>query len=439
MTKQNPGTTEEEHTKALETYDIIIIGWGASGLMSAALISEWLDQTNRDSFTVCLIERNKEVGKKIKISWGGRCNFTTGKEDKKAILGSYPRWSHFLKAGMGKYPPKKIRQLFERWWVPSKIERDGRVFPMSDKSDDIIQALRRPSQERVNTYFIQDSITHISQRGDGMYALSGLHASYQARYLIIATWGSAYHHTGSTGDGYTFARSLGHQITPIAPSLSSLEVSKESLDMMRELQGYSYAETTLSVLWGEKRAHGWLIFTHFGISGPAVFALSAWYAYTEISMTSPMWCTITFGESDDLTARLQATMEKHPKKQFINTFMEVTGASERLISCMYKNCIHTGYTENTRIARSTREEWLNIWKKWIAVEIIKRRPGDEFVSAGWVDTKEISPESCESHLSPHLYFVGEIIDADGITGGFNFQNCWVTAHLASADILKKLT
>ncbi|MFO0764051.1 MAG: aminoacetone oxidase family FAD-binding enzyme [Candidatus Gracilibacteria bacterium] len=419
--------------------EIAIIGAGAAGLMCGLRLAESLGEHQAN---ITIYEKNSEIGKKIRISGGGRCNFTTGREEKSHILEAYIRGSEFLKYGIGKYSPKKIREFFAFHGVESRMEDDGRVFPMSNKSGDIVGvfecAISTHNHLNLSTKM---SLRSLKQQGEQFELIFGTNEKIGADVVVLTTGGNAYAHTGSNGDGYEFARSMDHTITPLSPSLNSFETLPLFGDFLL-LQGVALKKVVFRE--SDKKevlCTGDMIFTHFGISGPGVFALAASLAYREITPehTLKLILALTSENFEQVEQRLIKILSEHPKKTLGNILHLLIPLPERFSELLWKDqkIIHLDRTAST-VSREERKYIIHTLLSSINITLTKRRPGDEFVTAGGIDTDEVSNKTCESKITPNLYFAGEILNIDGITGGFNFQSCWVTASLVSDGIIEKM-
>lgn len=404
---------------------IAIIGGGAAGLMCAATLAE--SGIEADIF---LIEKNSGLGKKVLISGGGRCNVTTGLTDVRELLKRYPRGSAFLQKAMYHFPPLAVRSWFEDRGVPLKVEEDLRVFPVSDQGSDIVGVFETVfSHGRVNV-FLGRQVTAVQQAETGFVIQYKNHPQMEVDAVVFTTGGQAYRQTGSTGDGYAFAESLGHTITPLAASLSAF--------ILREpwpgtLAGISWPKAKLSS--GASHWTGPFLFTHKGITGPAVFALSAMIAFELCTPQSPLLFQIDlFPDTsiDELTLRIKQKTQEQGKKALatVLTFLMPRAFVDVCLDQLYLNpMLHAAELSKEDIHRLV--EWL----KGIPLHAISRVAGDEFVTAGGVETKEVDPRTMESLHMPGIYFAGEILNIDGFTGGFNLQASWATGHLAAEAIV----
>lgn len=402
---------------------VAIIGGGAAGLMAAATILE----TSADA-EVVLIERNNGLGKKVLISGGGRCNVTTGIRDVKAVLRCYPRGEKFLSKALYGFPPESVVDWFEAHGVPLKTEEDLRVFPVSDNGKDVVgvfELLFRNPRVRV---VLNAHAVGVKKTGAQFEISLKTGEPILADRLILTTGGQAYRQTGSTGDGYAFALSFGHTITPLAPSLNAF-YAKESWP--KEISGLSFVRATITAHRAKDTSFtGPLLFTHRGVTGPAVFALSSLIAFEPYGPTEPLKITIDLFpdlSASDLLQKITELIEAHPKKSAANVLDMLLPKSLVPVSCR-----ETELSPERRANEITKKERDAIvtWLKATPLTIIGRDAGDEFVTAGGVELTEVNPSTMESKISPGLFFAGEILNIDGFTGGFNLQASWATGRLA---------
>jgi predicted Rossmann fold flavoprotein len=402
---------------------IAIIGGGAAGLMAAAAIHE-----NAPDAKVHLIEKNDGLGKKVIISGGGRCNVTTGLRDMREVLSKYPRGGKFLNSVMRRFPPEAVYAWFEAHGVPLKIEEDLRVFPQSDDGHDVVGAFERLFRGSNVEVMLKRHAIRIERDGD-LYRIHFKDGStLEADRLILTTGGQAFRHTGSTGDGYAFAEALGHRVTALAPSLNSF-FTKETWP--KDVSGLSFEKARLTAKFAKSYTFtGPMLFTHRGVSGPAVFALSSLVAFEKYDAATPMKLSIDLFpdlKEEALLERLEAALREHPKKGLGNVLDFLMSKSLALALCG-----DLGLDPETRAAEVAKKDIRRVtaWLKGVPLTVIGRGAGDEFVTAGGVDLSDVDPKTMGSKISPGLYFAGEILDIDGFTGGFNLQASWAAGRVA---------
>ncbi len=418
---------------------VAIIGGGAAGMMCAATLLENMPST--EPLSVALFDKNTKLGVKVLISGGGRCNVTTGITDKKILLTKYIRWSDFLKPSLSSFPPQKVKARFENHGVPLKIEEDLRVFPVSDDGKDIVGIFEKLfSESNSLENYLGHWVISIKKNDKNFILTLDDNTTQTVDILVIATGGNAYAKTGSSGDGYEFARQLGHSITPLGPSLNSFLSAQQR---PKNLSGLSLPSAKLetSLFSGEKKSVTWpMLFTHFGISWPAVFALSAYLSKEEISAQSPQKIFLTIDSSryfHDREKDLISLFQAHPAKQ-INSILG-NFFPDRLVEEICKACEISTTQKVSSITKDQRKAVCHLLTGSREINLTARRPWDEFVTAGWVSLSEISSKKLESLICPDLYFAGEVMDIDGVTGWFNLQSSRATGRQAWLSILEKLS
>jgi len=424
-------------------------------MMAASAVSDGVPDCE-----VMLFEKNAYLGAKVIISGGGRCNVTSGIFDIKKLLENYPRGAKFLMSAMFRFSPEKVIEWFESRGARMKIEEDMRVFPVSDSGKDVVGALEMDLRaKRVRIFFganvvsaRKDGDVFVIETTDGSAggAIGGFAAgnvtgaglettTYKTDFLVITTGGNAYRHTGSTGDGYAFAKNLGHSITKLAPSLSSFFGSDEWL---HAVAGVSFARAglTLASFDGKRvfKRTGAMVFTHNGVSGPAVFAVSAMAAYEVFGKERPMLLAINFfpdESAEDLGKRFQILAAAHGKKRLVNLLDLLLPKSfcDVFVQILKLN----PDLPAAEISKEQRKMIVDMLVNF-KIQIVGRGAGSEFVTAGGVDLNEVHSHSMESKLCPGLYFAGEILDVDGFTGGFNLQASWACGKLAGDSIAKRM-
>ncbi|MGN1086226.1 MAG: NAD(P)/FAD-dependent oxidoreductase [Porcipelethomonas sp.] len=403
--------------------DVIIIGGGAAGAMAGV-------HSARFGNRVIIFEPNGKIGKKLFITGKGRCNVTNNCSNDELIR-NIPRNPRFLYSAFSQYSTEDVMNFFEWAGVPLKTERGNRVFPESDKSADIIAALERELKaadvkiipERVKSLIIENGVC-CGVKTDSK--------EYRSRSVLIATGGKSYPQTGSTGDGYTLAKSAGHTVTKLEPSLIPLVCNeKYCADMM----GLSLKNVTLSLYDGDKKIFselGEMLFTHFGVSGPLVLSASS-----HIEKMQPDRYSLKIDLKPGLThqqldARLQRDFGENINRIFGNSLSKLLPA--KLIPVAVRL---SGVEGERRINQVTREERVRFGELLKAFPLTVKgfRPIEEaIITSGGVDVKEINPKTMESKLVKSLYFAGEVIDVDGYTGGFNLQIAFSTAYCAAMNM-----
>lgn len=411
---------------------VIVIGGGASGMMAALTAAE-------NGAEVMLLEKNDRLGKKMLITGKGRCNVTTDKEIDEMIR-SFVHNGKFLYTAFNSFSNQQVQQFFEDAGVPLKVERGERVFPVSDQSKDIVNALRRKLQEAGVDLWLNAAVKEVLlEDGKAVGVLLPNGKKLLADSVIIATGGASYPGTGSTGDGYRFAEKAGHTVVNLRPSLIPLECAE---GYVKALQGLSLKNVTLTIetAEGQKLAQefGEMLFTHFGISGPIVLtssykAVDYWQKHKQ-----PLLGSIDFKPAlsrEKLDARLLREFEEQNKKQLKNSLH--TLMPSKLIPVFIQRCGISPDKALHQITKEERQRMVDLLKDF-RFTIFKARPLEEaIVTAGGISVKEVSPKTMESKLVKNLYFIGEVLDVDGMTGGFNLQAAFSTGYLAGIACTKE--
>lgn len=409
------------------TFDCIVVGGGAAGMMAAAKCAE-------KGLSTLVIEKNSALGKKLRITGKGRCNLTNNcaPED---FFENVINGKKFLMSAIYKFNSWDTMALFEELGLPLKTERGDRVFPESDNAADVVMALKKYMaaggvkvlQDRVVSVAISDGYVRgvVTENGRKLTAAA----------VIIATGGKSYPVTGSTGDGYRLASKLGHRVTEIKPSLVPVNTAES---WIKKLQGLSLKNVVLNVFDGNKKVFsemGEMLFTHFGVSGPLVLSASCHMdglPDRKYKMSVDLKPAL---DEKKLDARILRDFEKNSNKDFINSLSELLPA--KLIPVIVDL---SGINPRAKIRQITREERkkLCMLMKNLEFNAISMRPVSEaIITAGGIDTSEINPSTMESRLVNGLYFAGEVMDVHGYTGGFNLQIAFATANLAAENIGKR--
>ncbi len=406
---------------------IAIIGGGAAGLMAAATLCE-----RGLGKELLLLERNKILGQKVLISGGGRCNVTTGLEDLKELLKKYPRGANFLRTALYAFPPMAMREWVEAHGVPLKVEEDGRVFPKSDNGAHIVRIFERILQEAGVELGMGKAVEGVKKTRKGFEVRFCDGGAVEVERLILALGGQAYRQTGSQGDGYSFAETLGHHITALGPSLNALLLREA---WPKNLMGISFEGVRLRFSGKEKfEFTGPILFTHKGLTGPAVFALSSLAAFETFDANKPARIALDFFPEEnyeELTQRLESALGAAPKKSFHNVLSLFVPRSFAVALCeslgvdSEKQSEELSKKDLTRIVEALKN---------LSFTVVGRSAGEEFVTAGGVELSEVDSKSMESKLCPGLYFAGEILNLDGFTGGYNLQAAWATGRLAAQHV-----
>jgi len=412
----------------LET-DIVVIGGGAAGMMAALAARE-------QGAKVTLVEPNEKLGRKLYITGKGRCNLTNDCNPE-TVLRNVTRNSRFLYSAVAAFPPTAVKDYFEALGVPLKTERGGRVFPQSDKAADVIDALFLALQRRRVT-LLKDRATDLVVKDGRIVAVKLTKNTLSCNAVILATGGVSYPLTGSTGEGHELARSLGHSLSPLRPSLVPLV---EEGSVCSRMQGLSLRNVMLTVKNQKKKLvfqeQGELLFTHFGLSGPLVLSASA---HMQAFGADRYTCILDLKPALDeakLDERILRDFSAQPNRNLQNV---MEGLLPRLMIPVMLDVLGIpGETKVNLITKQQRRAMVEQFKQF-RIAIKGPRPIEEaIVTAGGVKTSEIHPGTMMSKLVDGLYFAGELIDVDAYTGGFNLQIAWCTGRVAgqsAADFCK---
>lgn len=408
---------------------VAIIGWWAAGMICAATLLE-----RGYSDRIFLFDKNPSLWAKVIISGGGRCNVTTGYYKKQDLQSKYPHGWEFLQAAITQFGPRKIRNRFTTHGVPLKQEHDMRIFPLSDNGRDIVGLFEQlfSVASCINLHCSTRVLT--IQPQSWLFDIQTSSWSYTVNNVVLATWWNAYRHTGSAGDGYTFAQSCGHTITPLWPSLTSFETWET---LFHQLSWISLPDAqiiinkTISCQWP-------MLFTHFWISGPMIFAFSAHIAHQTISKTSPYQLKLIPDRSLSYEQRLnicRTAAQEEPHKH-IHTLLRQY-LPRRMIDLLLEYLILPWEYALKYCSKEVFIQVAQLLGNGIPLTLIGRRNGDEFVTSWWVSLDEIDPFTMCSKLYPWLYIVGELLDVDGITWGYNLTASWATGRLAGESIVTR--
>ena len=401
-----------------------VIGAGPAGIIAAGIAGS----LGKD---VTLLEKNEKIGKKLFITGKGRCNITNSSpiED---FFDNILTNKSFLYSSFYSFTNEDILKLLASYGLKVKVERGNRIFPESNKSSDVIKVFQQFLSDNNVSLKLKTNIKDIEKKEDKFLLKTDNNMILTFDKLIITTGGKSYPTTGSVGDGYKFAEKLGHKIIKIKPSLVPIEIKEESI---RELQGLSLRNVSISAYADNKMIYnefGEMIFTHYGISGPIVIPMSSYLHKSlnkEIKIYLDLKPALSVEKFDD---RLLRDFQKYNNKQLKNALDDLL--PQRLISYVIdlsgidpEKLVH-------QITKDERRDLLNSMKR-IPMTFKSFRPIEQaIVTSGGVSTKEINSSTMESKIVPGLFFAGEVIDVDGITGGYNLQIAYSTGYLAGSNV-----
>lgn len=410
---------------------IIIIGGGAAGMMAAIAAAQ-------NGCHVDLFEKNEKLGKKIYITGKGRCNVTNA-SDMETMLNQVVTNRKFLYSAFYRFTNEDMMKLLEQCGCPLKVERGNRVFPVSDKSSDVISALQGELKRLHVSIHLRKEVQQLltSSGSESGNVCSGIQLAdgkkYYADAVIVATGGISYPSTGSTGDGYRFAKAVGHRITEQRPALVPLTVQEA---WVKELQGLSLRNVEVTIFSGKKKLYqefGEMLFTHFGVSGPAVLSASSIVGKKLEKQPLTMQIDLKPALSEEqLDARILRDFNAAKNKQFKNALGGLYPA--KLIPVIIRLTEISPDKPVNEILRPERQKIISITKKLSLTLTGVRDYNEAIITQGGINIKEINPTTMESKLVSGLYFVGEVLDLDALTGGYNLQIAWSTGYTAGNSI-----
>lgn len=407
------------HLKA----DAVVIGGGPAGMLCSAVAAE-------RGLDIILLEPQKILGRKLRITGKGRCNVTNNC-DIKEIMRNIPGDGRFLYSALNRLPPSSVIELFESLGVKLKTERGNRVFPVSDNANDVASALIA-YMKRGGVRILKTSAKSVLTDGGEVCGVLTDEGTIACKKVVVATGGLSYPLTGSTGWGFNEAKRLGHTVIHGRASLVPLESDDEYCARM---QGFSLKNVKLTAYEDDKPIYselGEMLFTHFGVSGPLVLSASAHMRHfgeckyrLEIDLKPAL-------DEKKLDARLLRDFEKYKNRDFCNALDDLAGRT--MIPILVELSGIAPETKVNSITREQRHELLKLFKAF-PVSVSGTRPVNEaIVTSGGVSTKEVNPRTMESKLISGLYFVGELLDLDAYTGGFNLQIAWSTGFTAGNSL-----
>ena len=412
-------------------FDILVVGAGAAGLMAAGYAAEL-------GAKVCLLEKMDRPGKKLSITGKGRCNVTNNCS-RDIFMDSVPGNGKFLYGAFSGFSCQDTIAFFESHGLPLKTERGNRVFPVSDKAQDVVDTLVRYNEEG-NVTFLKGRAVSLLQEDNtvrGVRLENG--KELFAGSVILACGGASYPGTGSNGDGYRLAQEGGHSIRPLKPSLVPLVAAGEDC---RDMMGLSLRNIGLSVWDNAKkkeiyRDFGELLFTHFGLSGPVILSASSHMRQMEPGRYRVDIDLKPALRPEQLDARLQRDFSQNLNRDFLNSLSALL--PRKLIPVAVKRSGIPGNKKCNSITREERQRFGALLKAF-SVDITGFRPIEEaIVTSGGVNVREVSPHTMESKLLPGLFFAGEMLDVDAYTGGFNLQIAFSTGRAAAAGAVAYLS
>jgi predicted Rossmann fold flavoprotein len=385
---------------------------------------------------VVLLEKNSNLGKKLLITGKGRCNLTQAEFDDKKIIEKFGKKGRFLFSSLAVFGPEETIQFFEERGLPTKIERGGRVFPVSDISQDVLEVMQKYLKDNGVKIMSGREVLGFESDGQKIKSVKLQGGRVSADKFILATGGKSYPATGSTGDGYRWAKELGHTIIEPMPALVPLKTEEA---WVKEAQGLSLKNVEIKLMQNDKKQDsrfGEMLFTHFGLSGPIVLDISKkageLKAQGEVVISIDLKPALTH---DQLDARIQKDFKENIKKDFINYLPELL--PQKLVSVIVKMSGINPRKKINFITKDERKKLVNLLKDLRLTFDGTTGYVQAIVTSGGVATKEVDPKTMRSRVIDNLFLAGEILDLDGPTGGYNLQMCWSTAYAAGTYAAEK--
>lgn len=410
---------------------VIVVGGGAAGMFAAIAAA-------KNGHQVTLYEKNEKLGKKIFITGKGRCNITNA-ADMEELFDAVVTNSKFLYSSFYGYTNQNVIDFFEDAGVPVKIERGNRVFPISDHSSDVIRALEREMKKVGVKVCLNTEVKSVeAEKGKFNKVVLKDTTAQTADACIVATGGLSYRSTGSTGDGFRFAENVGHKVTQCFPSLVPMETKEP---WICELQGLSLRNVEAKILDGKKELYkdfGEMLFTHFGVSGPLIISASSYVGKKfmdkngqkkELTLEIDLKPALT---EEQLDQRVLRDFEENHNRQFKNAITKLFPT--KLIPVMLELSGIDSEKKVNSIEKEERKQFVHLIKHFRMTLTGLRDYPEAIITKGGVNVKEIDPGTMESKLVKGLYFAGEVLDLDALTGGFNLQIAWSTGYAAGNAI-----
>lgn len=402
-------------------FDGIVIGGGPAGMFAAITAAQ-------NGSQVLLLEKNSRLGKKLLITGKGRCNVTNNCSAQE-VLQNTPRNGRFLFSAMAAFPPEKTISFFETNGCPLKTERGNRVFPLSDRSQSVLDCLQ-DMLRRLPVVVREETVREILTQDGHVTGVRTNKANYTATWVILATGGISYPATGSTGDGYAMAQALGHTIVPQEGNLVPLESGDADC---AEMQGLSLRNVGVKLVDARNKTlyqdFGELLFTHFGVSGPTVLSASCHLKGEDCRLLIDLKPALDEGKLD---SRILRDLEQYQNRSMENALTDLLPRS--MIPVVLRRLNIAPEMQANSLTKQSRRSLVALLKAFPVAVTGKRPVSEAIITSGGVKVSEINPKTMESKLVSGLFFAGEIIDCDAYTGGFNLQIAWATAYAAGSGV-----
>lgn len=403
-------------------FDVAVIGAGPSGMIAAIIAAQ-------RGARVALIEKNDRAGIKLLMAGNGRCNLTQAEFDPMELTKKYGKNGKFLFGAFQKFGPKTLMEFFASRGIKTKIEKDKRVFPISDQGKDVLEVLLQMLKENGVTFFYKSSVIGFETENNKIIKIITKKKEIIAKRYILAVGGKSYPHTGSAGDGYVWAHKMGHTIKKPRAVLVPIKTIEQ---WGEKLQGVRVGSVEISAIQNDKKHNSYqgdMLFTHFGISGPAVLNLSCYIEKIlekgEVKLNIDLKPYLSFEQLDEI---LRKDFEKNASKKLVNCLGDLF--SPKLLNFLF---LQSGLDMEKHCGKFSKQERQKLVRLFKNLEMtVLELFGFEkaMVTSGGVSIKEIDSKNMQSKIIENLYFAGEIIDMHGPTGGYNLQLCWSTGFLA---------
>jgi predicted Rossmann fold flavoprotein len=412
-----------------EKFDVVVIGGGPAGMMAAGRAAEL-------GARVVLLEKNESLGKKLLITGKGRCNLTQAQFDLKEMVSQFGKNGKFLFSSLAEFGPRQVIKFFEDRGLSTKTERGGRVFPVSNKSHDVLRVMEEYLKKYKVKILFGREIVGFESDGKKIRSVKLKHEKGKpgretilADRFILCTGGKSYPTTGSTGDGYQWARDLGHTIVPPAPALVPIKTKEKWVE---SLQGLSLKNVEIKLVQNNKAKDsrfGEMLFTHFGLSGPIVLDISK--KAGELAAKGDVLISIDLKpalSAEQLDARLQRDFADNGKKDFVNYLPELL--PQKMIATLISLSGIDPRKKINVVTGAERKKLTLLLKELRLTFDGTAGYAQAVITSGGVNLKEVDSKTMRSRIVDNLFFAGEILDVDGPTGGYNLQICWSTGYAA---------
>jgi predicted Rossmann fold flavoprotein len=414
--------------KKSEYFDVAVIGGGAAGMMAAISASQ-------NGAKVALIEKNQSLGKKLLLTGNGRCNITQANYDTREFIEKVGKNGKFLFSSLSSFGPKETIEFFEHLGLTIKIEKDGRVFPASDKAQDVLDALIKALVKNKVMVMFNQNVIGIKIKAGKVECVETENKKIYANNFILSTGGKSYPATGSTGDGYSWLANSGHKINPPAPALTPVKIEE---DWVKNLQGISLKSAGINLIQNKLKISlgpGEIVFTHFGLSGPDIInaskTIGEYLEKGEVSLGIDLFPTLN---TTELEEKLKIDFEKYKKINLKNYLSKLFPQKLALATMKLSNI-----ESDRKIHSLTKLERTNLAKITKDIPATVEALLDfnhAMITSGGVNLQEVDPKTMRSKIIGNLFLAGEILDLDGPTGGYNLQIAWTTGHAAGKHAKK---